>query len=104
MYVVQCVQDTGVLTPSLEVEVEEISDLFNLDEVEIFTALDKKRVTHPGDFLTAVSSLVCFYWVFDVAFPKQLKKTLSFLAGHVCRLMPFKAVPAVQKVLNYLYE
>ena len=97
-------QDTSVLTPSIQVQVEPVNELFNLDQVDIVTTLDKKRVTHPADFMTAVASIVAFYWVFDVAFPKQLKKTISFLAGHVCRLMPFKAVAAVQKVLNCVYS
>jgi len=102
--VVQCVQDTGTLTPSVEVQVESVDNLFDLDKVDIHTMLDKKHVTHRADYLTAVSSLICFYWVFDVAFPDRLKKTISFLAGHVCRLMPFKAVPAMQKVLNHIYD
>ena len=93
-----------MLTPSLEVEVAAVAELFNLDEVSIHTTLDKKRVTHPADFLTAVASVVCFYWVFDVAFPKQLSKTIGFLAGHVCRLMPFRVVPSVQKTLNHIYD
>lgn len=93
-----------MLTPSLEVQVDSLNDIFNLDEVEIYSVLDKKRVTHPADFLSAIASVICFYWVFDVAFPKQLSKTIAFLAGHVCRLMPFKAVPALQKVLNHIYD
>jgi len=101
---VQCVQDTGILTPSMDIQVESVDNLFDLDEVDIHTTLDKKRVTHPADYLTAVSSLISFYWVFDVAFPDRLKKTIAFLAGHVCRLMPFKAVPAMQKVLNHIYD
>jgi len=99
-----CLQDAGVLTPCLEIEVASIDDLFNLDDVDIFTCLDKKHVTHPEDFLTAVASIVSFYWVFDVAFPKQLSKTIAFLAGQICRLVPFKAVPSVQKVLNHVYD
>jgi len=67
--VVQCVQDTGILTPSVEVQVESVDNLFDLDEVDIPTMLDKKRVTHRADYLTAVSSLICLFWVFDVAFP-----------------------------------
>ena len=93
-----------MLTPSLEIKVNSVDQLFNLDDVEIFTCLDKNHVTQPGDFLTAVASILCFYWVFDVAFPKQLSKTIAFLAGHVCRLMPFKAPPALQKVLNHIYD
>lgn len=100
----QFVQDATVLTPSLDVQVDDIDDLFNLDKVEIFTTLDGKQVTHPADFLTAVSSIISFYWVFDVAFPKQLNKTISFLAGHICRLVPFKTVAAMQKVLNHIYS
>jgi len=93
-----------VLTPAIEIQVSSIDQLFNLDDVEICTSLDKKPVTHPGDFLTAVASILCFYWVFDVAFLKQLNRTVSFLGGHICRLMPFKALPAVQKVLNHIYD
>ena len=83
---VQCVQDTGILTPSMEVKVESVDNLFDLDEVDIHTTLDKKHVTHRADYQTAVSSLICFYWVFEVAFPDWLKKTISFLAGHVCKM------------------
>jgi len=57
-----------VLTPSsLGVQVGSINGLFNLDEVKVFTALDKKCVTHT-DFLSAVASIICFYWVSHVAF------------------------------------
>jgi len=42
-----------VLTPSsLEVQVGSINGLFNLDEVKVFTALDKKRVTHTQQILS----------------------------------------------------
>ena len=102
--VMQSVQDTSVLTPSVQVEVDTVDQLFDLDSVNISTMLDKQHVTHPADYLTAVASIVCFYWVFDVAFPKQLHKTITFLAGHVCRLIPFKTVTALQKVLNHIYE
>jgi len=92
-----------VLTPTIEIQVSSVDQLFNLDDVEICTSLDKKKhVTHPGDFLTAVVSILCFYWVFDVAFPKQLNRTVSFLGCNICHLMPFKALPAVQKVLNHI--
>jgi len=98
------VQDPTVLTPTIRVQVDSVDELFNLEQVEIVTLLDKKQVTHPADFLTAVASTVSFYWVFDVAFPKQLKRTVDFLAGHACRLMPFKAAAAVQKVINHIYD
>ena len=88
----------------IRVKVDSVNDLFNLDQAEIATLLDRKHVSHPADFLTAVASAVSFYWVFDVAFPKQLKRTVEFLAGHVCRLMPFKAAAAVQKVINHIYD
>jgi len=51
-----------------------------------------------------VALAACFYWLFDVAFPKQLLKTIAFLAGQICRLMPLEAVPAVQKILNHIYD
>ena len=38
--IVQCVQDTGILTPSVEVQVESVDNLFDLDEVDIRTMLD----------------------------------------------------------------
>jgi len=72
----------------MEVQVDSVNNLFDLDEVDIHTTLDKKRVTHPADYLTAVSSLISFYWVFDVAFPDRLKKTISFLTGNVCKPVP----------------
>jgi len=68
-------QDTGVLTPSsLEVQVGSINGLFNLDEVKVFTALDKKRVTHTQQIL----SLQLHPLYASTAFPKQLSKTIDF--------------------------
>ena len=87
--VMQSVQDTSVLSPSVQVEVQTVDHLFDVEKVNIATMLDKQHVTHPADYLTAVASI---YWQFNVAFHKQLHKTITFLAGHVCRLMPFKTI------------
>jgi len=62
---------------------------------------DKQHVTHPADYLTAVASI---YWLFDVAFHKQPHKTITFLARHLCFLMPFKTITSVQKVLSHSYD
>ena len=49
-----------MLTSSMEIQVDSVDQLINLDDVEISTSLDRKHVTHPRDFLTAVASILCF--------------------------------------------
>lgn len=88
----------------MTIEVVHTDALFDLDIAKITTFLDKQQVTSPPDYLSAVSSLVALYWVLDVEFPKQLSKTLGFLAGHVCDLMPFKSSSLSQQVCNALYS
>jgi hypothetical protein len=78
--------------------------LFDLDLAKIETFLDHQQVTSPPDYLSAVSSLLALYWVLDVEFPKQLNRTLSFLAGHVCDLIPYKPTTVAQQVLNAVYS
>jgi len=75
----------------------------NLEHLTLNTYLDKQPVTAPIDYLTAITTMLSMYWVFDVAFPKPIYKTLSFLAGHVCKIMPFKVTPALLKVVNFIY-
>jgi hypothetical protein len=80
--------------------------LFDLDSVEIKAILDKKTmVTKPADYLNTVTIIVAMFWVFDVQFPPELKRTLTFLAGrHVCQLMPVKPSPIIQKVIDVMYS
>jgi hypothetical protein len=97
-------QEPKALTPSIVVTAENVHSLFSLESIHIATYLDKSPVTSPADYLTAVSTVLSMFWTFDVAFPKELEKTLSFLAGHVCGLVPFKVTPAILKVINYIYD
>ena len=82
-----------MLTPSILVTTEN-ENVLCLENVHIATYLDSIEVSSPADYLT----------IFDVAFPNELNKTLSFLAGHVCELMPFKVSSSLQKVINVLYN
>ena len=83
---------------------EDESQIFNLDVVKLSTILDWQPVTSPSDYVTAMTTLVAMYWVFDVAFPKEVSRTLNFLAGHVCKLMPFALTGIMRKVTNQLYK
>lgn len=82
---------------------EDESQIFNFDVVKLSTILDRQPVTFPADYVTAVTTLVAMYWVFDVAFP-EVSRTLNFLAGHVCKLMPFALTAIMRKVTNQLYK
>jgi hypothetical protein len=53
-----------------------------------------------ADYLMAVSTVLSVYLTVDIAFPKELDKTLSCSAGHV----PFKVTSAILKVINYIYD
>jgi len=72
--------------------------------VRITTMLDKLEVTAPPDYLTAVTTLVAMFWTFDTKVPKELTRTITFLAGHICKLHAFKTTPALQKILNSVYS
>jgi hypothetical protein len=97
-------QDIRVVTPSMVVKCQSPELLFDLESVDIQTVLDKERITRPSDYITAMATVLAMYWVFDVEYPKELRRTLSFLAGHVCQLEPFKATPLTQKTINVLYQ
>jgi len=67
-------------------------------EVRITTMLDKLKFTASPDYLTAVTTLVAMFWTFDInKVSKELTRTITFLAGHVCKLKAFKTTPALQK-------
>jgi len=80
------------------------SQLFNLDVVKLSTVLDMQPVTSPTDYVTAVTTMVAMYWVFDVAFPKEVSRTLNFLGGHVWKLMPFALTSVMRKITNHIYK
>jgi hypothetical protein len=58
----------------MKIEIVHRDILFDLDIVKIETFLDKQQVKSPPDYLSAVSSLIALYWVFDVEFPKNSPK------------------------------
>jgi hypothetical protein len=98
-------KEPDILMPLLFIElVSENEDIFRLDYVKLATFLDKKPVTAPTDYLAAITTLLSMYWVFDVEFPKCLKKTITFLAGHVCQLVRFKVTPPLLKVTNFVHS
>lgn len=93
------------MTPLLHINTNrDDSALFDFARLELTTFLDKKDVSKPRDYLTAISSLVSMHWVFNVEFARGTSKTLNFLGGHVCKLMPFKVTPAMLKVTNAIYK
>ena len=94
-----------MLTPILTINFGEKDDedFFGLDHLTLRTFLDLKPISTPSDYMTAITTLLSMYWVFDVAFPKALNKTLTFLSGHVCKLISFKVSPPLLKVTNFIY-
>ena len=88
----------------MSVKTEDEQHILCHENVEIVTYLDKIEVTRPTDYLAAVTTLLGMYWVFDVAFPTELNETLTFLAGHVCEILPFKVSSPLQKVINFSYS
>jgi len=91
------------LTPTVHIRCAADEHMLSLDDIQLSVYLDKQQVTCPTDYMTAITTVVAMYWAFDVKCAKGLQKTLSFLAGHVCKLEPFKPTPAMQKVLNVIY-
>ena len=79
-------------------------NLFDIQQITLKTMLDGQEVTTPPDYLNAVATLICMYWVFDVVFAKDLRKTLHFLSAHVCKLEPYKPTQPLLKVTNFLYS
>jgi hypothetical protein len=103
-YICLFLQDIPVVTPSMQVRSENTERLFDLDSIEIKTFLDKATMTSPQDYITAMASVVAMYWALDIEYPKELKRTLSFVAGQICQLESFKATPLLQKCVNVLYQ
>jgi hypothetical protein len=97
-------KEASSLTPIIEVDCDNTDAVFVQGEATIRTRVDKVIIAPCDDFVQALVAILGIYWCFDVAFPKQLKKTLEFLAGHICDLVAYKPVACVQKVLNKLYE
>ena len=97
-------KEASSLTPIIEVDCDNTDAVFVQGEATIRTRVDKVIIASCDDFVQALIAILGIYWCFDVAFPKQLKKTLEFLAGHICDLVAYKPVACVQKVLNKLYE
>lgn len=64
---------------------EDESQIFNLDVVKLSTILDRQPVTSPADYVTAVTTLVAMYWVFDVAFPN-----IEFSSGACVQVDAFR--------------
>jgi hypothetical protein len=95
-----CLQPTVCLTPMMEISTDDVDELFALGRTTIVTKVDNTDVAACEDISEAVMASVALYWVFNVAFPKELKKTLSFIAGHICHLDPYKPSSCVQKILN----
>ena len=66
--------------------------------------LDKLKFTASPDYVTAVTTLVAMFWTFDInKVSKELTRTITFLAGHVCKLKAFKTTPALQKNSELLF-
>jgi len=98
-------QEPVVLSPILRIKCsDDNEDFMNLELLALNTYLDKTPVTAPIDYLLAITTMLSMYWILDVAFPMPINKTLSFLAGHVCKFMPFKVTPGLLKVVNFIYS
>jgi len=87
----------------MEIRSADIDTLFVRGEATITTYVDRIPVATCQDIGQGGLAVMALYWVFDVAYPKELKKTLEFLAGHVCQLNKHKPTSAVQQILNKLY-
>jgi hypothetical protein len=81
------------------------ADLFSqINRLTLVTKVDGVETSHPVDIMQAICSVVCLYWVYDIAYSKKLNKTLTFLTCHVCRLEDAKSNVAMQRRLNMLYS
>jgi hypothetical protein len=99
-----CFQEPKHSTPVV-VASGDATDLFSqMDILTLVTKVDGVETSHPMDIIQAVCSVLCLYWVYDIAYSKKLKKTLTFLASHVCKLEGAKANVAMQRRLNMLYS
>jgi len=97
-------KEASSLTPIMKVVCDNTDAVFVQGEAIIKTKVDKVIIASWDDFVQALIAILGIYWCFDVAFPKQIRKTMEFLAGHICDLVAYKPVACVQKVLNKLYE
>ena len=105
MFDVSSLQEPHVFTPLLQINTNgDDTALFDFARIELTTFLDKKEVSKPGDYLTAISTLVSMHWVFNIEFARSTSNTLKFLGGHVCKLMPFRVTPAMLKIINAIYK
>jgi len=78
--------------------------IFDEDNVQLETVADGVSVRQPNDLFSALCSVLAMYWVFDIAHNPHLRKTLDFVANHVCKLEASKPSMAVQRRLNVLYS
>ena len=107
VYVAMCMfelQEPG-LTPSVVATAEELADIFSGDShVQLKTSADAVKISQPTNLFDGICSVMAVFWVFDIAFPCKMKKTMGFLADHVCKLEKHKPTAAMQRRLNILYS
>lgn len=96
-------KDPKRLTPTVVVRGATVDDVFDADTIQVETVTDGVVVSQPKDVFHALSSVLAMYWVFDIAYADRLRKTLVFLASHVCKLESVKPNVAIQRRLNVLY-
>ena len=95
-------QECSSTTPVMEIRADD-TDLI-LVKPAITMKVDKVAVGNCVSVTDGVLFMLALYWVFDIKLPPQLKKTFSFLSGHVFQLLPFKHTSATQKILNNIYK
>jgi len=91
-------------TPSVTAQCALPDMIFDEDNVQLETIADGVSVSQPKDLFTALCSVLAMYWVFNIAYNPRLRKTLDFIANHVCKLESSKPSVAVQHRLNVLYS
>ena len=96
-------QEPHKLTPTVVVRAESIDSLFIGENLDIATMADGVVISRPKNVFEALCSTVALYWVFDIAYAERQRKTLAFIAGHVCKLETVRASVAIQRRLNILY-
>jgi hypothetical protein len=64
--------------------------------------LDKVRVCACMSFVQAVCILYMFYYVFNIAFPKDMLNTFNFVDVYVAKIGKNPIRKAVQRRLNFL--
>ncbi|XP_065639999.1 uncharacterized protein LOC136071704 isoform X1 [Hydra vulgaris] len=91
-----------VSTPSITIRCAGETNIFSVDDAEINVMLDGIVIVKSKTVSSAVTSLVAAYWVYEIAFDTKLKKTLDFVASHVCGVNNYIATPFSQRILNKL--